>query len=102
MHSVEHDHVIEAIHNLELNLTTQIHEHTTALEVNNMKLENLCVAVDRHREILFGHDDGDKPGLLQDMNELKRTEKERRLTLRGVAVAFIGLVGKFCYDMWNA
>jgi len=98
---VEHDHVIEAIHKLELNLTQQINEHTTALEVNNVKLGNLCVAVDRHREILFGQDGGDKPGLLQDMNEMKRTEKERRLTLRGVTAAFVGLVGKLLWDLWH-
>ncbi len=98
---MENEELVKAVHNLEVNVLERIAAQTTIIEVNNVKLEQLCVAVDRHREILFGHDDGDKPGLLQDMSELKKTEKERRLTLRGVTAAFVGLVGKFLWDIWH-
>ena len=99
---MDNDELVEAVHKLEVNVLERIAVQTTALQVNNVQLENLCVAVDRHREILYGHDDGDHPGLLQDMKELKKTEKERRMTLRGVALAFMTMVGKVCYDFWNA
>jgi hypothetical protein len=94
--------IIEAIHKLELNLTDRVHVQTTVIEVNNERLENLRIAVDRHREILFGHDDGEKTGLLSDMHELKNMEQERRLTLRTVSAAFVAAVGKICYDIFNA
>ena len=99
---MDNDEVVKAVHKLEVNVLERIGVHTSALQVNNERLNTLVSAVDRHREILYGHDDGDHPGLLHDMVELKNTEKERRLTLRGVAVAFMGMVGKVCYDMWNA
>ena len=98
---MENDELVEAVHNLEVNVLERIAAQTTIIQVNNVKLDTLCIAVDRHREILFGHDDGDKPGLLQDMSELKKTEKERRLTLRGVTAAFVGLAGKFLWDLWH-
>lgn len=98
---MENDELVEAVHKLEVNVLERIGTQTTALEVNNVKLQNLVVAVDRHREILYGHDDGDHPGLLHDMKELKKTETERRLTLRGVTAAFVGLVGKFLWDLWH-
>ena len=99
---MENDQLVAAIHELEIKVLERIAIHTSTIKVNNERLGNLCVAVDRHREILFGHDDGIKPGLLQDMSSLKKTEKERRLTLRGVTLAFMCLVGKFCYDIWTA
>jgi hypothetical protein len=98
---MENEELVKAVHKLEVNVLERIGTQTTAIEVTNERLENLRIAVDRHREILFGHDDGEKPGLLQDMNELKRTEKERKLTLRGVTAAFVGLVGKFLWDLWH-
>lgn len=93
--------LVEAIHKLELNLTERVHLQTTALEVNNERLDNLRIAVDRHREILYGHDDGERLGLVAEMNELRKTEKERRLTLRGVTAAFLAMVGKFLWDIWS-
>jgi hypothetical protein len=94
--------IIEAIHKLELNLTDRVHVQTTVIEVNNERLENLRIAVDRHRVILFGNEDGEKVGLLTEMNEMKKMEKERKLTLRGVTAAFVAAVGKICYDIFNA
>lgn len=93
--------LLDAIHRMELELKDRIHTQTTVIEVNNERLENLRIAVDRHRELLYGHDDGFHAGLLHDMNELKKTEKERRLTLRGVTAAFVGLAGKFLWDLWH-
>jgi len=98
---MENKELVEAIHRLELNLTERVHLQTTALEVNSERLDNLRIAVDRHREILYGHDDGVSPGLLSEMNELRKTEKERRLTLRGVTAAFVGLAGKFVWDLFH-
>ena len=96
---MENKELVDAIHRLELNLTERVHLQTTALEVNNERLDNLRIAVDRHREILYGHDDGTRSGLLMEMNELRKTERERRLTLRGVTAAFVGLAGKFLWDL---
>jgi len=96
----EHQALVDAIHKLEIGLTERIHLQTTALEINNERLDNLRIAVDRHRIILYGHEDGDNLGLVTQMQELKKTEKERRLTLRGVTAAFTALVGKFCWDLW--
>ena len=98
---MDNDELVEAVHNLEVNVLERIAAQSTIIQVNNVKLDNLVLAVDRHREILFGHDDGDDPGLRQDMNELKRTEKERRLTLRGVTAAFVGMLGKVLWDFWH-
>jgi hypothetical protein len=85
-----------------MSLTERIHVQTLSMEVNNERLDNLRIAVDRHRELLYGHDDGDHPGLLQDMKELKKTERERRLTLRGALVAFVGGLGAMCKLVWDA
>ena len=101
-HRHETKELIEAIHRLEMNLTERIHTQTLSMEVNNERLDNLRIAVDRHRELLYGHDDGEKPGLLQDMNEIKKTERERRLTLRGALVAFVGGLGAVCKLVWDA
>jgi hypothetical protein len=97
----DHRELIAAVHQLEMNLSDRIHLQTTALEVNNERLENLRIAVDRHRIILFGNEDGERPGLLVQMNEMQKSERERRLTLRGVVAAFIALVGKFLWDIWH-
>lgn len=98
---MENKEVIDAIHRLELGLTERIHLHTSALEVNNERLENLRVAVDRHREILYGHDDGQRTGLISDMRELQKSEKERKWTVRTVTASFLGLCGKFLWDFWH-
>jgi hypothetical protein len=98
---MEPDRVIEAIHALEVTLLERIHLHTTALGVNNERLDHLCKAVDRHREILYGHDDGDHIGLVAQMNELQKSETERKWTVRTVTASFLGLTGKFLWDFWH-
>lgn len=95
------ENLVQAIHELELNLTERIHTQTTVIQVNNERLENLRIAVDRHREILFGYDDGERKGLLGEMQELKKSEKERRMTLRTVSAAFVAAMGKICYDIFS-
>jgi hypothetical protein len=97
----EHQALVDAIHKLEIGLTERIHLQTTALEINNERLDNLRIAVDRHREILYGNNDGDHLGLVAEMQELKKTEKERRWTVRTVTAAFVGMVGKFLWDIWD-
>jgi hypothetical protein len=98
---MENSEVVAAIHKLELGLTERIHLQTTALEINNERLENLRIAVDRHREILFGHNENDNKGLVAKMAELEKAEKERKWTVRTVAGSFMALLGKFLYDIWN-
>ena len=98
---MEQDKISEAIHKLELALTERIHLQTVSLEVNNERLDNLRIAVDRHREILFGHDDGEHLGLVAEMTALRKVERERRWTVRTVTSAFMIMVGKFCWDLWT-
>jgi len=98
---MEDTKVLQAIHNLEVKLSEKISEQTTTLAVNNDRLDNLRIAVDRHREILYGHDDGDTPGLISKMKSLEKVETERKLTLRGVTAAFVGLCGKFLWDVFH-
>jgi len=94
------DKIVEAIHDLELSLTDKIHLQTTALEVNSVELKALCVAVDRHRIILYG-DNGEQAGLVSKMRAIEKAERERKWTLRGVTIAFFGLVTQFVYKVFN-
>jgi hypothetical protein len=98
---MDNKEIVDAIHQLELNLTERIHVQTEMMAVTNERLDNLRVAVDRHREILYGHDDGDNEGLLSKMRALEKTETERRLSLRGVTAAFIGVCGKLIWDLFH-
>jgi hypothetical protein len=98
---MEPDKVIAAIHTLEVNLIERIHLQTTALEVNNERLDNLRIAVDRHRTILYGNDDGYRKGLVAQMDDLQKTERERKWTVRTVTASFLGLTGKFLWDFWH-
>lgn len=93
--------LIRAIHQLEQNISDKIHAHTTTLQVNNHKLQNLKEAVDKHREILYGHDDGKELGLISRMHAIEKMDGERKLTLRVVTASFIGLLCKFFWDFFR-
>jgi hypothetical protein len=99
---MEPDKICDAIHQLELNLTERIYAQTTTIEVMGERLDHLRHAVDRHREILYGHDDGDHLGLVSEMSELTKKEQERKWTLRTVTASFFGLLGKFVWDLFHA
>jgi len=103
MHNDEHTNteVIKAIHQLEIALLGRIHLHTTALELNNQRLKDLMEKVDNQHRALYGsHQDG-RAGLLQRMDDTEKTETERKWTVRTVTASFLGLVGKFMWDMLN-
>jgi hypothetical protein len=96
---VEHNNeVVRAIHELELRLNAGLANNTTALEVNNERLQNLKDAVERHAHVLYGHEENDHPGLITRIAKIEQADTERRWTLRSVLIAFIGLCGKFVYD----
>jgi len=97
----EKDTVLTAIHELELNLTHKIHEHTTALELNNDRLDHLRKAVDRHRELLYGNYGGETTGLISDVKNLKKTETERKWTMRTVMSGIVALLGNFVWDLFH-
>lgn len=98
----DNEELVQAVHKLEVNVLERIAVQTTALEVNNVELKNLCMAVDRHRIILYGDDDGDNEGLVTKMRGLEKTEMERKLSLRGVTAAFVGVCGKVIWDLFHA
>lgn len=93
--------LLRAIHGLEQRVTERIHKHTAVLEVNNQKIQDLKESVDRHRVILYGHDDGARLGLISRMHEIEKTETERKWTLRTVTTAFVGLASKFAWDFFS-
>jgi predicted metal-dependent phosphotriesterase family hydrolase len=95
------DKVLAAVRELEHNISTRIHTHTTALEVNNERLQNLKEAMDKHRQILYGHDDGDKLGLIARMVSIEKMDKERKWTLRTVVASFLGMTGKVFWDLFS-
>ena len=98
---MEPDKVIAAIHTLEVNLLERIHVQTCVMEVTNERLDNLRIAVDRHRIILYGNDDGDRKGLVSQMQEIQKTETERKWTVRTVTGSFLALTGKFMWDFFH-
>ena len=98
---MEYQEVIKAVHEVELHLNKSIAKVTTALEVNNERLQNLKESVDNHGTILYGAEENDHPGLTTRMAKIEQTETERKWTLRSVLVAFIGVVSKVAYDFFN-
>jgi hypothetical protein len=94
--------IVRAIHELELRLNAGLANNTTALEVNNERLQNLKEAVERHAHVLYGHEENDHPGLITRIAKIEHADTERRWTLRSVVVAFLGLCGKFVYDLFTA
>jgi len=99
---MEQDKVVEAIYKLEITLTERICEQTVVMGVTNERLDNLRMAVDRHREILYGHDDGDRLGLVAEMGALTKKESERKWTMRAMTVSFFALLGNFFWDLFHA
>jgi hypothetical protein len=97
----ENQDVLLAFKESEARIVDRLHKHTVALQVNNVKLEMLVAAVDRHRVILFGHEENDKPGLITRIHTIENADKERRWTVRTVSVAFFGMLGKYLYDLFN-
>ena len=98
---MEPDKIIEAIHSLEVNLIERIHIQTCVMEVTNERLDTLCIAVDRYRVILYGNDDGDRKGLVAQMDEIQKTEKGRKWTMRTVTASFVALLGTFVWDLFH-
>ena len=98
---MEQDKVCDAIHQLELNLSGRIHKQTTTMEVMNERLDNLRSAVDRHRVLLYGPEDGHGVGLVAEMDQLKTTEQERKWTMRTVTASFFALLGNFLWNLWH-
>ncbi len=98
---MEPDKVLTAIHELEMSLSERIHAQTCAMEVTNERLSNLCIAVDRHREILYGHDDGDGVGLVAEMASFTKKESERKWTMRAMTLSFFALIGNFVWDLFH-
>jgi hypothetical protein len=75
--------------------------NTTALEVNNERLQNLKDAVERHATLLYGHEENDHPGLITRIAKLEQIDNERTWTLRSIGVALLGVIGKFVYDFMS-
>lgn len=92
--------VIAALHQLELRLNQGLALNTTALEINNERLQNLKESVDKHATILYGSEDNGRPGLITRIAKVEQAEAERKWTLRSVTLAFIGLSAKFIWDMF--
>jgi len=98
---MESNELTDAIHRMEITLTEKIHLHTTALQLNTERLENLRKSVDRHHEILYGPADGEHLGLVQHMHEVRNADRERKWTIRTVTASFLGLSGKFIWDLFH-
>ena len=90
--------VVDALHRMELSITERMHTHTLAVELNNQKLEMLTQKVEKQHNALFGTHYEEDPGLLVQVGEMQKTERERKYTLRSVLVAFLALCSKFIYD----
>ena len=99
---MEQDKVVEAIYKLEITLTARIYEQTVVMGITNERLDSLRLAVDRHREILYGHDDGDRLGLVAEVSGLTKKESERKWTIRAMTVSFFALLGNFIWDLFHA
>jgi hypothetical protein len=93
--------VVEAIHQLELRLNAGLALNTTALGVNNERLQNLKDAVERHATVLYGHEENDHPGMITRMAKIEQSDNERRWTLRTVTLAFVGVCVKLVYDFMS-
>ena len=94
--------VVDALHKLELSIAERMHTHTLAVELNNQKLQTLAANLDKQHNALFGTHYEEDPGLLVQMGEMQKTERERKYTLRTVLVSFIALCSKFLYDFFDA
>ena len=57
--------------------------------------------MDRHATVLYGHEENDRPGMITRMAKIEQADTERKWTLRSVAIAFMGAVGKLFYDFIN-
>jgi hypothetical protein len=90
--------IVRAIHELELRLNAGLALNTTALEVNNERLQNLKEAVERHATVLYGHEENDHPGLITRIAKIEQADTERKWSLRTVVIAFVSLAGKVVYD----
>ena len=97
---MEQDTIIAAIHNLELKLTERITKQTAVMGITNERLDSLRISVDRHRGILYGHDDG--LGLVAEMSALTKKESERKWTMRAMTISFFALLGNFIWDLFHA
>ena len=98
---MDNKEVVDAVHKLEVSLTEKMGKQTTALEVNNERLLTLKEAVDKHRVILFGHEENAHPGLITRVASIEKADKERKYTVRTVTGAFFALCGKFIWDLWQ-
>ena len=97
---MENKDIVKAIHELEMSLMERIHLHTTALELNSQRLKDLSDKVDHQHTALFGSHMSNHVGLLQRMDSLEKTETERKWTVRTVTASFLGLTGKFLWDLF--
>ena len=93
--------VVDALHKLELSIAERMHTHTLALELNNQKLEGLAMQMEKQHNAIFGTHYEEDPGLLVQMGQIKKTEQERKYTLRTVLVSFLALCSKFVYDFFS-
>ena len=97
----EQQSIVDAIHKLEMNLTNRMHTHTLSVELNNQRIETLSEKVDKQHDALFGTHYEDDPGLLAQMGELRKTERERKYTVRTVMASFLAIMSKFIYDLFQ-
>ena len=98
---MENQEVVQAIHELEVNLITQIHEQTVTLKITNERLSNLQKTVEEHDESLYGCDQKGFPGLIADVQDVKKGETERRWTVRTVVTGFVAMVVKVVWDSFS-
>ncbi len=95
------EEVIAAIHALEVNMLDRMHTHTVALQLNSQRVENLTAQVSKQHNALFGTHYEDDPGLLTQMGEMQKTDRESKWTVRTVLASFLVVIGNWCYEFFT-
>lgn len=100
--------IVQAIHQLEVNLlrklsenSTQLATHTEKLDEHCDKLDTLFDKLDRLDRTVYGVG-GDQDGLATRVRIVEETEDNRKYTIRGLFIMLMGVLGKILYDLFKS
>ena len=96
---MENRELVEAIHRLELNLTTKLATHTEKLDEHCDKLDTIFEKLERLDRTVYGVG-GPDDGLATRMKVMEGHEETRRRTLWGIATIAVPGFLKSAYDFF--
>lgn len=94
---MENEKIVEAIHHLELVLTTKLATHNEKIDEHCHKLDNLFTRLQRLDRTVYGVG-SDTEGLGTRMKILENREEQRKITIWGVGAISVPTFIKATYD----